>query len=267
MEVLLNTVSEFIGAKPENVAGKISIDVPIKKPRQPRQPKPPKEVLEDCPICLEKMTKRHKLHKTECNHQFHMKCFERVQTANCPCCRGQIEPGKKQKLAILKKDIDDLRTDYDAITANFVSTYQDTVEERKEFEEELDVYKMSFQTFKDSLKEFVESQRQRFLVIKEHMNNPVTYEDCNSNPKAVKWRRKCIQEQLKEEQRYLIMRETFHKKKMKEYKDKMARTTNILKEIRDELKNLSKMYREDKTYLLERIKEKQAEIKLLRKTK
>jgi len=47
---------------------------------------------DDCPICLEKIEEDY-IHTTECDHNFHKKCFQIFLEKNgkkCPCCRQNL---------------------------------------------------------------------------------------------------------------------------------------------------------------------------------
>jgi hypothetical protein len=70
-----------------------------------------------CPICLDNLNNRCKIHTTACNHQFHLKCFNKIKTDNCPCCRSII-PKDKKKL------IQDLKAKIKVVTKNLASYKQ-----------------------------------------------------------------------------------------------------------------------------------------------
>lgn len=50
--------------------------------------------MSDCPICLESLEFQGLVvHTTECNHCFHVKCFQRlsvIANPTCPCCRAVV---------------------------------------------------------------------------------------------------------------------------------------------------------------------------------
>lgn len=49
------------------------------------------DVPTECAICIENFKgTRVKIHTTECNHTFHMKCFDKITNNSCPCCRGYV---------------------------------------------------------------------------------------------------------------------------------------------------------------------------------
>jgi hypothetical protein len=57
--------------------------------------------MEDCPLCLEGLQgRKRKIHVTACGHSFHGKCFNKVKTNECPCCRGALPPFRVGKLRL-----------------------------------------------------------------------------------------------------------------------------------------------------------------------
>lgn len=77
----------------------------------------------ECVICLVKFNSLSvNTHITECNHKFHIKCFEKIKTPSCPCCRGYIKFTDKQNKKIFisnyKAELKDTQTRYCILKRN-----------------------------------------------------------------------------------------------------------------------------------------------------
>ena len=76
----------------------------------------------ECAICLEPFkNNRVKTHTTECNHKFHMKCFDKIRSDSCPCCRGHVVlspvPLAKQIKQDARKRIEKMKVEYNQAKA------------------------------------------------------------------------------------------------------------------------------------------------------
>jgi hypothetical protein len=48
---------------------------------------------DNCPICLNSLTES-EVHKTQCGHLFHKKCFDKIIKKECPMCRANLAVAK-----------------------------------------------------------------------------------------------------------------------------------------------------------------------------
>ena len=56
----------------------------------------------DCPICLCEIEKNEEDSGLICKHRFHIECFNHLQKAECPVCRGPLEFIKSSKIDVNK---------------------------------------------------------------------------------------------------------------------------------------------------------------------
>ena len=128
------------------------------------------ECQQDCPICLCPLTKRQKTHTTECNHTFHIKCFERIKSLSCPCCRATVEAIPKQKLTVLKEEILFHKADQRKIQKELTTIIRDSNEIIRHNQERKRELKRSFPEYKKSLDEMMADQLRRVNVLFEQKN-------------------------------------------------------------------------------------------------
>lgn len=247
-----------------------------KTPRKPRTKTPKVKIVEeipDCPICLDPMKKRQKLYRTECNHCFHEKCFEKVRSQCCPYCRCEINVMPKQQLFVLMDEVKVIR-----------NNWKNLCQEMKEIETETNMriqntkklYKFAIKNYKESFKpdmdKTIRDQKERVRVLVNEKCNYETFEGLDENERD--WKIELINDQIKLEKRYLEKRTTYVKKAILNYKKKTAKLINIiesekkhLNKTRQRFHDMQTQYKENIAHLSEQIKELRDKIKPSKKSK
>lgn len=189
----------------------------VDKPQRQIRSRPSKTpmILEECAICLDPMKKSHKTHTTECNHKFHIRCFEKVQSNNCPCCRAPVSLTMKHEIVIAKACLDtelELLKHRKIQEATWKAEY---LEEIKDLERNNEFQKTYFIIFDEDMKHFVQFQRDRVAAVQAEIRNPQTFQGLSKSHEVEK--RKFLRKELHEEKKYLKKREIYAKNQIRDY--------------------------------------------------
>ena len=70
----------------------------------------------ECAICLVSFRDGNtNVHTTECGHSFHHRCFHKIKTSYCPCCRAPVLRDYKVRLAESNDAYKNAKRNYDTV--------------------------------------------------------------------------------------------------------------------------------------------------------